>query len=442
MSRHRRPRLEVLESRDIPGNLTVTYAAATHTLTVVGHELNNQLSVDGVAGVDQQFRLASTTDTFNGSPGPLTTPTGVRNLTIKMLGGDDSIDIGTSTRVGLYGNVKVAGADGVNSLVAKDLYVGGNLNVVNGSGSDNTSMSGLFVSGSVTVNNGAGDSAVTFYRNSEGLSLIRGTLTILNGRGKDENVISDMSVVGNVTVRNGRGDSNGEGGQTAIYNVHNLTTPSYIGGNVLVSNSDGDITNWLRDVVVLGNAAFNLGSGKSDNVIDNYLAAFPTEVRGNLTFTGSGPTMIRHGGSMTGAGMVVGKDFRVSTGAEYDQLYLFRAEVGGRTVLSLGEGDSFVSIDDAAFHGTLTLTTGSGVDKFFLETLLGTPAPTTFEKAATIRQGAGNDYVRLGDGTTWDDNMRIVFLAPVVIHYGAGVNEFWFWGDPIYQFNVGIRHIY
>ena len=51
MTRRRvHPRLELLEGRDIPGILTFTYAATTHSLTVVGDSANHQLSIDGPSG--------------------------------------------------------------------------------------------------------------------------------------------------------------------------------------------------------------------------------------------------------------------------------------------------------------------------------------------------------------------------------------------------------
>lgn len=67
-----RPRLERLEGRDVPGNLTVTYAAASRTLTVVGDAGNNDLTVHQDSG--GFFILSSTTDSINNNNGPYFPP--------------------------------------------------------------------------------------------------------------------------------------------------------------------------------------------------------------------------------------------------------------------------------------------------------------------------------------------------------------------------------
>ena len=62
-----RPRLEPLDPRDVPADLTVTFAAASHTLTIVGTDSANNLSVTGDPNDQTHFQLDSGTDTFNGS---------------------------------------------------------------------------------------------------------------------------------------------------------------------------------------------------------------------------------------------------------------------------------------------------------------------------------------------------------------------------------------
>src|SRR4051794_36142688 len=91
ISRRCRPRLERLEGRDVPGNLTVTYAAASRTLTVVGDAGNNDLAFHMQA--DNSLILSSATDSINNNNGPYF-PTGtVRNITVRMLGGDDHVTL-------------------------------------------------------------------------------------------------------------------------------------------------------------------------------------------------------------------------------------------------------------------------------------------------------------------------------------------------------------
>jgi hypothetical protein len=206
-----------------------------------------------------------------------------------------------------------------------------------------------------------------------------------------------------------------------------------------VSYQDGDIeADKLQDVEVLGNVTYNHGRGKSDTVIDGYGLALPTIVRGNLTFIGSGRTIVRHGGSSLASvyGFIVGGNFRVNGGADADQLYLLRAEVGGKTVLSLGEGNNFISIDDSVFHGSVTITTGSGSDAVYIEALAGTGARTVFEKAVSIRQGAGDDYFHfpgLDDLNEW-----MVVFSEFVVHHGSGADVTA--GDP-YQIDNPLNRL-
>src|SRR5262249_40557481 len=97
MSLHRRDRrlgLECLEDRNTPsGNLTVTFSALTQTLTIVGDSQANNLSVEQDGSDPTRFSLISIADSINGgSPdSPFETPSGVENIAIMLLGGDDSV---------------------------------------------------------------------------------------------------------------------------------------------------------------------------------------------------------------------------------------------------------------------------------------------------------------------------------------------------------------
>src|SRR3954453_11909848 len=126
--RRRRPRLEPLEGRDIPGILTFTYAAATHTLTVVGTAADNQLGIDRSG--NGELVLTSSTDGFRGPDTPVLSspvlfPSPVDNLTVRLLGGGDAVVIGANSPVEFFGNLVVAGGDGDNTLTATGLALRG-----------------------------------------------------------------------------------------------------------------------------------------------------------------------------------------------------------------------------------------------------------------------------------------------------------------------------
>ena len=63
-----RLQLEPLEGRDTPGILTLTYAAATHSLTVVGNSADHQLNIDGANG-SAGLTIRSTGDSILASDG-------------------------------------------------------------------------------------------------------------------------------------------------------------------------------------------------------------------------------------------------------------------------------------------------------------------------------------------------------------------------------------
>jgi hypothetical protein len=490
MPRCFRPRLEPLEGRDIPGILTFTYAAATQTLTVVGDSADHQLSIDGPSGFGA-LTLSSTTDAFRGSDGqvlasPVLFPSPVDNLTVKFLGGSDTVAIGAGVPFRLAGRLVIAGGDGDNTLTVNSLEIIGNLTVTNGTGTDSTlvtnldiggslsvsngagdsttaiSLAGRFhpfvrsvtvtngagtdstvltdlnVTGSVVVRNGAGDSHTVINRSGPGRSLVGGSVTVTNGTGTDETELADTNVIGNFTVRNGHGGANGNAGHTWVDNPANVSR-SVIGGNVSVSYVDGDVAavpDKLMDVQVLGNVAFNHGRGDSETVIDGDLSALPAIVRGNLTFTGSGRSIIRHNSPNT-YGLVIGGDFRVTAGVGDDEVHLYRAEVSGQTVLALGDGNNIVSIDDTAFYGPVTITTGAGTDTVSLDTMAGTSAATKFERSIVIRLGAGNDAITLGGGN--DAMQRLVAFGPFVIHHGAGSDNFNLFGPVEFPLGGGIE---
>ncbi|MBO0697932.1 MAG: hypothetical protein J2P46_06040 [Zavarzinella sp.] len=489
--RRRRPRLEPLEGRDTPGILTFTYVAATRSLTVVGTSSNNQLSInDSGSG---QLVLSSATDAFRGSDGlvlnsPMLFPSRVDNLTVRLLGGDDAVVIGTNP-IRLAGGLVVAGGDGNNTLTVTSLSVDGNLTVTNGAGTDSTLMTfvdvggslsvangagdsttaisltgrdhpfvrslavtngagtdsttltNVNVAGSVAVRNGAGDSHTVIGRDVPGHSLVGGSVTVTNGTGVDETELADTSVIGNVTVQNGHGGATGSAGHTWVDNPTNQTR-SVIGGNVSVSYLDGNVTaapDVLLDVQVLGNVTFNHGRGSSDTLVDGDLSALPVIVRGNLTFTGSGRAIIRHFSSPLTFGLIVGGDFRMTAGPGDDMVSLYGAEVGGQTVLNLGDGANIVLVDDSEFHGPVTITTGAGADTVSLDTTAGTAAPTTFERPVLIRLGAGDDRVSLGGPA--DAMQRLVVFAPFVIHHGAGADDISRFGSEESPLGWGIEYV-
>jgi len=176
--------VEALEGRAVPANLTVTYAAATHTLTVAGDNAANDLTVQGDISDPTHFVLTSA-GTINNGPGTFATPSGVENMAIRLLAGDDRLTFAINPAVHLRGGLTIDGGDGSNTIYANYLTVGKGLAIRNGVGYDMTLLSDPSVGGSLTIRNGDGGSWVNLDRGSQGVSTIGGSVRITNGTGSD-----------------------------------------------------------------------------------------------------------------------------------------------------------------------------------------------------------------------------------------------------------------
>ena len=424
-ARRLRPRLEPLEGRDAPANLTTTYSAVTRTLTVTGDAANNAVTVEADANDVTHFILSSGTDTFNGAPGPFAGPSGVRNLVFKMLAGDDSVTLSPAVPIRLAGSLTIDGGGGANTVDAAELTVAGGLTIRNGTnsaGQDTTRLINLNVGGGLTVANGDGDTLTQVRRDAAGASAVRGAVRVTNGTGADNTTLFDLFVGRGVTVQNGHAAASGDGGNTFLVNEFNTAVRSQVLGSVAVSFLDGFGSDGLSDVVINGNATFAHGSGTYATTIDGSAVAAPVVVRGSVTVTGSGPvTRVFVGIQLQQTGLVVGRNFTVAAGAGLDRVFLNRLTVGGAATLLLGDGSSQVTIDDAWFAGTFTLTTGSGTDEVSLDAGAGSGAVTTFERAVRLSLGAGNDALTVAGET--DANQAVVYLSSFVVRHGAGVDQ-------------------
>src|SRR5262245_50671784 len=83
------PAFEQLELRANPSAITATFSGANMTIT--GDIDPNSLTIQAVAGDPTKFALSSSTGPINGVGGSVLSPTGIQNITIKMLGGADTV---------------------------------------------------------------------------------------------------------------------------------------------------------------------------------------------------------------------------------------------------------------------------------------------------------------------------------------------------------------
>jgi hypothetical protein len=407
--RRRGLHLESLEGRDVPANLTVTFAAGT--LTVVGDATANDVTVAGDNASPTYFTLASG-GTINNQPSPFSTPAGVKNLVFKMLAGDDSVTFDNTVAISVQGNVSIDGGDGANSVTATDLTVAKNLSIANGTaaaGNNSTNLINLSVGGNVTIKSAGGDTFTVFSRNSVGESNIKGYLTVTNGTGADVILLIDTSVGKNVAINNGHGSVGNSAGEVQIRNGMNSAFRSVIGGNLKVTNLDGNGGfDLLFDYEVLGNVTFNHGPGAFDTGFDGYATKLPVLIHGNLSVLGTGANSIEVAVNYKRTGLDVGKKFTLTSGGTAETVSLNKLQVGGNTSITLGNGGNTVTINDSIFGGNFTLISGAGADTFNVETTAGTTSATEFKKAALIDMGGGGDNFFLVDSGGPDAGQAIV----------------------------------
>ncbi len=414
--RSARLRVRPLEGREVPANLTVTYSPVSHTLTVLGDATNNDVTFFGDPADPTHFTLFSS-GTINAQP----PATGVKNIVVRMLGGDDTVTFDAGAPARLQGSLTVNGGDGANSLSATNLSVARNLSVTNGTdttGTCVTSLANLSVGGSLTVTNGDGPTLTHVNRTAAGVSTIRGSVRVTNGAGRDDVVLEDTNVVGSVKINNGTGGVTGAGFVT-IDNQFNTAFRSVIRGNVTVAFQDGAVSsaflNGIFDTEVLGNVTFNTGSGTFRTWFGDNATSLQTRVHGNLTVTGTGNNRVVLGTDPHGV-VTVGGALTVATGAGNDSVGLNGVRVNGATRFLLGQGNNGVGIDDSTFAGRFTYTGGAGDDSLVIETLSGTAAGTVFQAPVAVDLGdavTSNSFITSG---TTDAYQALVIDSTFVVH--------------------------
>jgi large repetitive protein len=436
--RHAVLRLEPLEGREVPANLTVTFSPVTHTLTVVGDAAANNVDIDGGLTDPTQVTVSSPTDTINGSGAAFAVRAEVYNVDVRLGAGNDRVRLGgipalPTLPLQLVGHLTINGGDGDNTVIGVGLGADRGVTITNGVGYDWTELANVSIRGSLTVRNGAGGSYTRVFRTSRGEAAIDGSVRVTNGAGADWTSVTDFTVGGGVSVRNGTPAPAGTAGAVVIGNSWN-TTRSQIDGGVSASFLGGTGTVTLTDTEVGGRVALEYGAGSFTTVVDGRLTGRPAAIRGNLTVAGTGREWVFLG-AVSGLGLEVGGTVSVTTGAGADVLALNRVQVGGATTLRMGGGDNFVRVDDSVFTGTFALTTGAGADRILVDALPGATAPTTFRGPVMIREGAGVDSLILGGAG--DPGQLVDVRDRFVIHHGAEAdifspaNVFTLFGTPI-----------
>lgn len=422
--RQLRPSLELLEHRWTPAG-TVTGSFANGTWTLIGDGEANEIQINpAVLGPFTVAGLNGTTVTG------VTNPNNVKHIVVLLGAGDDWVEVNdTGVFFSLPGNLTMRGGSGANHIDIHDFQVR-NLTIRNGinlGGADRLRLSDSIVQKNVTIKNGAGDSETSIFRSNPGISSIGGSVIVRNGSGNDVTEITDTEIAGNVTVKNGLPDAIKYAGYAAIYNIHNDSSRSLIGGNVFVSYRAGYCDNdGIWDTEVLGNVQFNYGSGDGQVHFDGYTVVQPVQIHGNLTLIGS-RLQVEIGHQFEETGLNVGKNVTFLAGGREEIIDINRLSVGGITRFATGGGEDIIFINDSTFAGLTTILTGANDDYIAIDDTLSTAFGTQFATALEVNLGAGDDRLLCGAGG--DDTRWVELVGRASLSGGPG-------SDTLYRYNL------
>lgn len=343
--------IQELESKQLLTGTVTVALSDDGDLSLTGDSKDNEVVVDidetgvsirGVNGTsvrigDETFDPGETATIAEDAVVP-------RDLSVKMKGGDDSVEIYVDDAASVGRNVDIdmgKGDDFLLLFATDEVSVGGKLSVKSGSGSDYVEISTGGEDGSIEV---AGDASIDTGSGDDGLFI--GDWDLL------EDVIDD-------------GEPDGEDPE-----------PVQAAGAVeafldLVDNSDDPEA---QAVKFAGKLSVKTGTGNDSLGILGVAVGLDASIH-----TGTG-----HGDVLGISNLSVGRDLKLTYG---DLNAVQNVTVGGKTTVKSGTGDDRFAIDRVTLKGDAEIHLGPGKD----ELALG--EGVVAEKNVKLRGGAGNDQL-------------------------------------------------
>ena len=414
------PRLENLESRDVPAVSAISFAngALSIRLDYRGGEL--KLLGGASATRDNNFRLQ-----FNGAP------------------------VGNLSGYNVTAGITVTGGDGGDTITIEPQSTGrswripGNLTINSGNNSDTINIQNSvrgtgFVAGTVSINAGNGNDRVFLANGNSADSLAIGRLFTLNGGNGSDSL---TSANGTLNLR----------GFTSVYSVNTVNLAPATGGGI--STVGMQITNPAQ--VALDNSLtidgtnetvnINGSLGYSSNERADTVAIDGLAIAGTINLLlGNGTNTVNFSASTK---VAIAGSLVVAGGNNDDTLTLSDANpttVDESVRISLGNGTNTVTIDNATIEGDISFKGGNGNDIINIATIadvailgsvwaslgndaggvadrnelqfgLNGVASATIGRGLTYYGGSGTDSV------TFEENSSVAFLS--AIYLGAGQDE-------------------
>ncbi|WP_254507498.1 hypothetical protein [Anatilimnocola floriformis] len=427
-SRNFRPTCESLESRlNLAGNV-LAYALGPN-LYIYGDNLSNEVRIEGVVAGTVEVTGVGTS--VNGIANGQIVPKGIQNIFMEMGNGDDSAtfvltnitgmlrfngsngndsltfgeDNGDSNSFGSVAATMGAGNDAINvddgSFTARQSFVAlngdgnnvtdldptvsltlGLVSITGGSGSDFIDLGDTLVNtGYITVNSGDGDNDFFI----DGNTTINGGITVIGGSGPDNFEPGDFGFNPQLTVNGSIVASLGNGTNFIEFASDNVD----VTGLISVTGGSG-IDTFDFDTLTFDVYAISLSLGAGDNEV--LMNEGATTIRSSLT---------------------------IATLGGADEITGFGLNVFGGVVVSTGEGDDLIQLDNSRFRSVVTVSTAGGNDRVNVENgNQNDGIGTQFDSIVSMDLGAGSDTLDIGV----DANDFVRFNSRVIVNGGLGTD--------------------
>lgn len=422
-----RPVVESLESRlALAGN--VTAFAAGPNLYLYGDALDNELRITGTAlGA---LTITGVGTSVNGTANGTLNVTGIWNIVADMGNGNDTARFLTADINGL---LRYNGGNGNDNLFFGEGNNGfnsfGSVQALMGAGNDEVSVNDDEFTAfySFTATNGEGNNTTDL---DPFVELFLGVTTITGGSGSDFVDIGDVLVTtGFITVNSGAGDNDFfldgnvtvNGGISVIGGAGpDNFEPGDGGGNQLTVNGSivaslGDGVNFTEFSTVnndiTGVISYVGGSGIDTfdfdtTTFDVLSISLAMGAGDNIVLLNEGASTIRGALTITSLGGL-------------DEITGFGLDVYGATLISTGEGNDLIQLDNSRFRSIVTVSTAGGNDTVNVENGNENDGiGSQFDSTVNVDLGAGNDTIVIG----FDANDFARFLGRVYVNGGAGTD--------------------
>jgi hypothetical protein len=387
-----RPRVEGLEARWTPADLTAVVSNGVLSITAVTADAVEGLTVLSGAAPGTVDVVPDTGTTVNGQPATAHFP-GVTSVRVSLRGGDDRIGV---EELEIPGSLTVQSGDGANFVDIYRSRIAGNVTVTSGNnptGAEDRIFieSYVWVGGKTAISHAGGPGRCEVFNQVE----IGGGLAINGGSGDDDVALKNVRLTGNARVNLGGGGNSAR------------ISDAFIAGSVAVTGAAEGDSVVVSDTTTTGSLTANLGGGDNSVSLDSHSmgSSVGSRIGRNLSIqTGSGVDFVALGGQQP---VLVGGTLTVRTGDEVqgDALIIHDLTCLGAVDIDLGQGDDLCAVDAESADAVVS----------------------RFGSSFKVQAGGGQDIVTLGTPTY----QKVMFARPPVLNGGGG-------DDTAYLLNYGV----